>query len=79
VSEPFCDTCNRIRLSAVGQLHPCLALDDDSDLRTPLRAGASDDELARRIMTAVAGKQEGHRFTTCGGGGPRKHMVAIGG
>ena len=79
VTEPFCATCNRVRLSATGQLHTCLALDDDTDLRTPLRAGASDDELARKVLLAVSAKKEGHTFTTCGTGGPRKHMVAIGG
>jgi cyclic pyranopterin phosphate synthase len=79
VTEPFCATCNRVRLTATGQLHTCLALDDDSDLRTPLRAGASDDELARKVLLAVSAKKEGHSFTTCGTGGPRKHMVAIGG
>ncbi|HWE26372.1 MAG TPA: GTP 3',8-cyclase MoaA [Polyangia bacterium] len=79
VTEPFCATCNRVRLSATGQLHTCLALDDDSDLRTPLRAGASDDELARKVLLAVSAKKEGHSFTACGTGGPRKHMVAIGG
>jgi cyclic pyranopterin phosphate synthase len=79
VTEPFCATCNRVRLTATGQLHTCLALDDDSDLRTPLRAGASDDELARKVLLAVSAKKEGHSFTACGTGGPRKHMVAIGG
>jgi len=79
VTEPFCATCNRVRLTATGQLHTCLAVDDNSDLRTPLRAGASDDELAQKVLTAVTGKREGHSFTTCGTGGPRKHMVAIGG
>ena len=79
VTEPFCATCNRVRLTATGQLHTCLALDDDSDLRTPLRAGASDDELARKVLLAVSAKKEGHSFSTCGTGGPRKHMVAIGG
>ena len=79
VTEPFCATCNRVRLTATGQLHTCLALDDDSDLRTPLRAGASDDELARKVLLAVSAKKEGHTFTACGSGGPRKHMVAIGG
>jgi cyclic pyranopterin phosphate synthase len=79
VTEPFCDTCNRMRLSATGRLHTCLALDDDQDLRTPLRAGASDRELIARVRAAVSAKKEGHQFTTCGGGGPRKHMVAIGG
>jgi cyclic pyranopterin phosphate synthase len=79
VTEPFCETCNRVRLSATGNLHTCLALDDDTDLRTPLRAGASDEELARKVLSAVSAKKEGHHFTACGTGGPRKHMVAIGG
>ena len=79
VTEPFCATCNRVRLTATGQLHTCLALDDDTDLRTPLRAGADDDELARKVLLAVSAKKEGHTFTACGSGGPRKHMVAIGG
>ena len=79
VTEPFCDTCNRVRLTATGQLHTCLAIDDESDLRTPLRAGADDDELARKVLLAVSAKKEGHTFTACGTGGPRKHMVAIGG
>lgn len=79
VTEPFCATCNRVRLTATGQLHTCLALDDDADLRTPLRAGADDDELAQKVLLAVSAKKEGHTFTACGSGGPRKHMVAIGG
>jgi cyclic pyranopterin phosphate synthase len=79
VTEPFCATCNRVRLTATGQLHTCLALDDDTDLRTPLRAGVSDEELARKVLLAVSAKKEGHSFTACGTGGPRKHMVAIGG
>jgi cyclic pyranopterin phosphate synthase len=79
VTEPFCATCNRVRLTATGQLHTCLAVDDDSDLRTPLRAGATDDELAQKVLAAVTAKREGHSFTACGTGGPRKHMVAIGG
>jgi GTP 3',8-cyclase len=79
VSEPFCATCNRVRLSATGTLHTCLAIDDDTDLRTPLRAGAGDDELAQKVLNAVTAKKEGHSFTACGSGGPRKHMVAIGG
>jgi cyclic pyranopterin phosphate synthase len=79
VTEPFCATCNRVRLTATGNLHTCLAIDDNTDLRTPLRAGASDDELARKVLNAVTAKKEGHSFSTCGSGGPRKHMVAIGG
>ncbi len=79
VTEPFCETCNRMRLTATGRLHTCLALDDDVDLRGPLRAGASDDALLDHVRAAVAAKKEGHAFTSCGAGAPRKHMVAIGG
>jgi GTP 3',8-cyclase len=79
VTEPFCATCNRVRLTATGRLHTCLALDDDTDLRTSLRDGATDEELARKVLLAVSAKKEGHAFTACGTGGPRKHMVAIGG
>jgi cyclic pyranopterin phosphate synthase len=79
VTEPFCETCNRVRLSATGRLHTCLALDDDCDLRGPLRAGASDGELGAGIAAAIRGKKRGHDFTACGGGAPKKHMVAIGG
>lgn len=79
VTEQFCDTCNRVRLSATGQLHACLASDQALDLRTPLRAGLGDDELLERVRAGVAIKVRGHNFTTQGCGGPKKHMVAIGG
>jgi len=81
VTEPFCDSCNRIRVSATGRLHACLALDAsaDSDLRGSLRAGASDEELTSRVRRLLVGKTAGHEFTCGGSGGPRKHMVVIGG
>jgi cyclic pyranopterin phosphate synthase len=79
VTEPFCETCNRVRLSATGMLHTCLALDDATDLRSPLRAGAGEDQLIDLMRAAVSAKKPGHSFTSCGGGAPRKHMVAIGG
>jgi cyclic pyranopterin phosphate synthase len=79
VSEPFCETCNRVRLSSTGQLHTCLARDEMVDLRTPLRAGASDAELLGKIRSAAATKAAGHEFAPTGCGAPRKHMVAIGG
>jgi len=46
VSQPFCGTCNRIRLTADGQIRTCLFSIDEWDLRAPLRSGASDDDLA---------------------------------
>jgi cyclic pyranopterin phosphate synthase len=79
VTEQFCDTCNRVRLSATGKLHTCLARDEELDLRTPLRRGASVEELVESARAAVAVKPRGHEFTTQGCGGPRKHMVSIGG
>ncbi len=79
VTEPFCETCNRVRLSATGQLHTCLARDESIDLRTPLRSGASDDQLLQSIRAGVQAKATGHEFQPSGCGGPRQHMVAIGG
>lgn len=79
MSENFCSTCNRVRLTATGELHTCLAYDDAENLRVLVRGGASDDEIAARIRAAVSGKRKGHEFQTSGCGGPRKHMVSIGG
>lgn len=79
LTENFCDTCNRVRLTATGELHTCLARDESVNLRNALRSGATDLDIVTRIQAAVAAKQEGHAFTTAGCGGPRKAMVAIGG
>jgi cyclic pyranopterin phosphate synthase len=79
MSEHFCSTCNRVRLTATGDLHACLAFDDATPLRELLRGGASDEDLSVAIQSAVDGKREGHEFQIGGGGAPRKHMVAIGG
>ena len=79
MTEHFCDTCNRLRLSAIGELHTCLAYDDATDLRKILRRGGTDDEVRAAIGVAVSGKRAGHTFQSSGQGGPKKHMVAIGG
>jgi cyclic pyranopterin phosphate synthase len=79
MTEHFCDTCNRVRLSATGALHACLGHDDAADLRGPLRAGASDVQIAGIIAGALGGKRPGHDFQATGLGGPKKAMVAIGG
>lgn len=60
VSEPFCSTCNRMRLTADGRLHLCLLRDDEVDVRAALRHGVSDDELEQIIRHAVAIKPWGH-------------------
>jgi GTP 3',8-cyclase len=78
MTEHFCDTCNRLRLSTTGALHTCLAYDDAVDLREPLHSGGAE-AVARTIRQALAGKRAGHTFDLIGIGGPRKAMVQIGG
>ena len=62
VTEPFCEHCNRIRLTADGQLRTCLFSIDETDLRTPMRQGASDEELAAAIAAAVKRKELKHKI-----------------
>jgi cyclic pyranopterin phosphate synthase len=78
MTDHFCASCNRLRLSATGALHPCLAYDDAVDLRAALRDGG-DDAVAATIRTALGGKRDGHQFHLIGLGGPRKAMIQIGG
>ena len=60
VTDPFCATCNRMRLTAEGRLHLCLLRDDEADLRAAIRAGASEAEVEQLIRHAVAVKPWGH-------------------
>ncbi|WP_129626239.1 GTP 3',8-cyclase MoaA [Candidatus Oscillochloris fontis] len=60
VTDPFCATCNRMRLTAEGRLHLCLLRDDEVDLRAAVRGGASQAELAQIIRDAVSAKPWGH-------------------
>ncbi|MCC6176465.1 MAG: GTP 3',8-cyclase MoaA [Chloroflexi bacterium] len=62
VSEPFCATCNRIRLTADGQIRTCLFSVDEWDLRGPMRSGATDRELADIFLQAVAHKEKKHKI-----------------
>jgi len=62
VSQPFCGTCNRIRLTADGQLRTCLFSIDEWDLRAPLRSGATDAELADILIDAVSHKELKHKI-----------------
>ncbi|HVT09618.1 MAG TPA: GTP 3',8-cyclase MoaA [Polyangia bacterium] len=78
MTEHFCDSCNRLRLSATGALHACLGHDDAVDLRALLRAGDLPG-VERAIRGALANKRPGHTFQLVGLGGPRKAMVQIGG
>jgi cyclic pyranopterin phosphate synthase len=79
VTRPFCASCDRLRLTADGQVRNCLFARDESDLRAPLRSGASDDDLADRLRVAVAGKKAGHGIGEPGFVQPDRPMSAIGG
>jgi GTP 3',8-cyclase len=79
VTRPFCGACDRVRLTADGQIRNCLFASDENDLRTPLRAGASDDHLARIWRHAVALKLPGHGINDPGFLQPARPMSAIGG
>lgn len=59
VTRPFCASCSRVRLTADGQFRVCLYDDDETDLKTPLRAGADDEALGRLMERAVRGKGPG--------------------
>jgi cyclic pyranopterin phosphate synthase len=79
VSRPFCGACDRLRLTADGQVRNCLFAREESDLRAPLRSGASDDELADRLQAAVSIKKKGHGIGEPGFVQPDRPMSAIGG
>jgi cyclic pyranopterin phosphate synthase len=79
VSEPFCADCDRVRLTADGKLRTCLFSLHETDLRGPLRSGASDAELAEAIRDAVWRKELKHRVGEPGFRQPPRTMSAIGG
>ena len=79
VSEPFCDDCNRVRLTAEGKLRTCLFSVRETDLRDPLRTGATDDELELIVREAVWRKELKHRVNEPGFTPPPRSMSAIGG
>jgi len=79
VTRPFCGACDRIRLTADGQLRNCLFARSENDLRTPLRAGASDDELIAQWERCIQAKLPGHGINDPGFLQPARPMSAIGG
>ena len=79
VSEPFCADCNRIRLTTDGKLRTCLFSLHETDLRGPMRDGATDRELGRIIREAVWRKELKHRIGQPGFRQPARTMSAIGG
>jgi cyclic pyranopterin phosphate synthase len=79
VTRPFCGSCDRVRLTADGQVRNCLFAREESDLRTALRSGAEDAEIASRWQAAVAGKLPGHGINDPSFLQPDRPMSAIGG
>ncbi|RSN02566.1 GTP 3',8-cyclase MoaA [Nonomuraea sp. WAC 01424] len=79
VTRPFCGACDRVRLTADGQVRNCLFATEESDLKCAMRAGASDDELAARWIAAVARKRAGHGIDDPSFLQPSRPMSAIGG
>jgi len=79
VTRPFCGACDRVRLTADGQIRNCLFAQDESNLRDPMRAGAEDEELAAIWTRAVAAKLPGHGINEPGFLQPARPMSAIGG
>lgn len=79
VTRPFCSDCDRVRLTADGQVRTCLFAREESDLRGPLREGASDLELAERWAAAMWGKKAGHGIDDPSFLQPDRPMSSIGG
>jgi GTP 3',8-cyclase len=79
VTRPFCGSCDRVRLTADGQVRNCLFATTESDLRGPMRDGASDEALAGLWRRAVASKLPGHGINDPGFLQPARPMSAIGG
>lgn len=72
ISQHFCETCNRVRLTVDGVLHLCLGEESRVDLRAVLRGGGSDEDVATALIRAVRDKPQGHDF-----GSPSKRIVRI--
>lgn len=79
VTEPFCSSCDRVRLTSDGQLRACLFATEETDLRALLRGGADDDAVAEALSTTVAGKWAGHGITEVDFTRPTRSMSELGG
>jgi cyclic pyranopterin phosphate synthase len=79
VTRPFCGDCDRVRLTADGQVRNCLFAREESDLRAALRGGADDAEIADRWRAAMLTKRPGHGIDDVSFLQPSRPMSAIGG
>ncbi|HEX2239956.1 MAG TPA: GTP 3',8-cyclase MoaA [Actinomycetota bacterium] len=79
VTEPFCESCDRLRLTSDGQLRACLFALEETDLKGPLRSGADDDEIEQLIRSCVGSKWAGHKIGRADFAKPTRSMSMIGG
>ena len=79
VSRPFCLNCNRLRLTADGKLRYCLFAIEEDDVKTLMRSGAGDEEIATLVRRNVAGKWAGHEINSAKFVAPPRPMYSIGG
>lgn len=79
ISRPFCGSCNRFRLTSDGKARACLFSLEETDIRSLLRSGGSDAEIADALVACVAGKWEGHEINTARFLYPERAMYSIGG
>lgn len=79
VSEPFCGSCNRIRITADGKLRTCLFSINETDIKALLRGGAPDAEIAETVIEAVRNKEPGHHINEPDFVQPERTMSSIGG
>lgn len=79
LSHGFCQSCNRVRLTCVGNLVPCLARESGVDLKTPLRNGADDEAMAAVIRAAIAGKPHEHDLNRVAAVVDTQRMWQVGG
>jgi cyclic pyranopterin phosphate synthase len=79
VSQPFCMSCNRFRLTADGKIRNCLFSLEETDIKTLIRSGADDETIAQAITDTIAAKKEGHEINTARFIQPDRPMYSIGG
>ncbi len=79
LTNHFCQTCNRLRLTAEGHLRACLLSDKEEDLKGPMRNGASDEELKQILLKAAFNKPQAHQLNSHGPKPSSKQMTSIGG
>ena len=79
VSQPFCASCNRFRVTADGKFRNCLFSHEETDVKTTLRSGGTDDEIAELMLECIAAKNEGHEINSAKFIQPNRPMHSIGG